>query len=157
MTSFLLNVLFALVWAALLGSWGLPEIVVGFLLGYVVLGGAGRLFGEPRYGRKLPQAISLTLFFLWELLVSSLRVTWEVVTPQKLRRAGIVAVPLDAKTDLEIALLANLVTLTPGTLSLDVSSDRATLFVHAMFAEDPDEVRRDVKEGFERRLLELLR
>ena len=68
-----------------------------------------------------------------------------------------VGVPLDATTDAEIALLANLVTLTPGTLSLDVSADRRVLYVHGMFVDDPDELRRAVKQGFERRVLELLR
>ena len=65
--------------------------------------------------------------------------------------------PLDAKTDAEITLLANVVTLTPGTLSLDVSPDRSTLYVHAMFLESPEALRRDIKEGFEKRILELLR
>ncbi len=60
-------------------------------------------------------------------------------------------------SDVEITLLANLVTLTPGTLSLDVSEDRSTLFVHAMFVDDPDVLRREIKHGFERRVLELLR
>ncbi|MBW3600685.1 MAG: Na+/H+ antiporter subunit E, partial [Planctomycetes bacterium] len=60
-------------------------------------------------------------------------------------------------TDDEITLLANLITLTPGTLSLDVSEDRKTLFVHAMYIEDPEKLRRHVKEGMERRVLELLR
>jgi multicomponent Na+:H+ antiporter subunit E len=72
-------------------------------------------------------------------------------------RPGIVAVPLDAQTDLEITLMANLITLTPGTLSLDVSEDRHTLYVHAMFVDSPESVRDSIKNGFERRLLELIR
>jgi multicomponent Na+:H+ antiporter subunit E len=68
-----------------------------------------------------------------------------------------VAVPLDARTDAEIVLLANLITLTPGTLSLDLSDDRTVLYVHAMYLTDPDELRREIKEGFERRVLEVLR
>ena len=107
--------------------------------------------------RKTRIAIHLFAVFCWELVISSLRVAWDVVTPAANRRPGIVAVPLNAKTDWEITLLANLVTLTPGSLSLDVSPDRSTLYVHAMFAEDPDEVRRSITEGFERRLLALLR
>jgi multicomponent Na+:H+ antiporter subunit E len=68
-----------------------------------------------------------------------------------------VAVPLDAKTDLEIAVLANLITLTPGSLSVDVSDDRRTLYVHAMFVSDPDQVRTEIKRRFERWILALLR
>ncbi len=72
---------------------------------------------------------------------------------------GVVAVPLDAKTDIEITLLACLITLTPGSVSLDLSEDRKTLFVHAMYIDNQDveAYRRSIKEGLERRVLELLR
>jgi multicomponent Na+:H+ antiporter subunit E len=58
---------------------------------------------------------------------------------------------------MEITFLANLITLTPGTLSLDVSDDRSVLYVHGMFVEDPQQMREQIKNGFERRVLELLR
>ena len=74
-----------------------------------------------------------------------------------LMRPGVIGIPLDAKTDLEITMLANVISLTPGTLSLDVSPDRKTLYIHAMYVVDPDELRREIKDGLERRLMELLR
>ena len=72
---------------------------------------------------------------------------------------GVVAIPLDARTDAEIALLANLITLTPGSVSLDLSEDRRVLYVHAMYIDggDVEAYRRSVKQGLERRVLELLR
>ena len=71
---------------------------------------------------------------------------------------GIIAVPLDAETDTEITILANLISLTPGTLSLLVSPDRRTLYVHAMYLDEgPDALRADLKQQMERRVLELLR
>jgi multicomponent Na+:H+ antiporter subunit E len=82
-------------------------------------------------------------------------VAYEVVTPHYTMNPGIVAVPLDATSDAEITLLANLITLTPGTLSVDVSSDRKVLYVHVMFVTDADLFRRQVKEGFERRVMEI--
>jgi multicomponent Na+:H+ antiporter subunit E len=69
----------------------------------------------------------------------------------------VLAIPLDAVTDLEITAFANLISLTPGTLSLDVSTDRRVLFIHAMYAGDADQTRRDIKQGLERRLLGLVR
>ena len=75
----------------------------------------------------------------------------------KTHSTAIVAVPLDVETDGEITLLANLISLTPGSLCLDVSEDRKTLYVHVMFLDDVEECRRELKEGFERRVLELLR
>jgi multicomponent Na+:H+ antiporter subunit E len=72
---------------------------------------------------------------------------------------GVVAIPLDARTDTEITLLANLITLTPGSVTLDLSEDRSVLYVHAMYIDggDVEAYRRSVKEGLERRVLELLR
>lgn len=72
---------------------------------------------------------------------------------------GVVAIPLDARTDVEIALLANLITLTPGSVTLDLSEDRRVLYVHAMYIDggDVEAYRRSVKESLERRVLELLR
>jgi multicomponent Na+:H+ antiporter subunit E len=72
---------------------------------------------------------------------------------------GVVAIPLDARTDAEITLLANLITLTPGSVTLDISEDRCLLYVHAMYIDggDVEAYRRSVKEGLERRVLELLR
>jgi multicomponent Na+:H+ antiporter subunit E len=70
---------------------------------------------------------------------------------------GIIAFPLDAKSDLEITLFANLLTLTPGTLSLDVSSDKKILYVHALYVKDADSFRSELKNGLEKRLLEVLR
>ncbi len=157
MRVFLLNLLLALLWAAAVGSVDPAHLVVGFAAGYLVLWLARPALGPTTYFSKLPQAIGFAAFFLWELLLSNLRVAWDVLTPRAYRRPGVVAVPLDADTDAEITLLANLVTLTPGSLSLDVSPDRRTLYVHAMFVDDPEKVRREIKDGFERRVLELLR
>jgi multicomponent Na+:H+ antiporter subunit E len=72
---------------------------------------------------------------------------------------GVVAIPLDARTDAEIAMLANLITLTPGSVTLDLSEDRRVLYVHAMYIDggDVEAYVRSVKEGLERRVLELLR
>lgn len=157
MIPFLANILLALAWAALTGSNDPVVFLTGFVLGYGMIAWLRPLPGSEGYGRKVPAAIALAIFFAWELVVSTLRVAWDVVTPQRLRKPGIVAVPLDAKTDAEIALLACLVTLTPGSLSLDVSEDRSRLYVHAMFVDDADEVRERIKTGFERRVLEIMR
>lgn len=156
MQAFLLNVVFAGVWSALVGDVDVPHITFGFLVGYGVLWLMRPLIGGS-YHRKLPMLIGFIVFFLRELVVSTLKVAWEVVTPDDKRRPGIVAVPLDAKTDNEITLLANLITLTPGTMTMDVSVCRTVMYVHAMFVGDRDDLRREIKEGFERRVLALLR
>jgi len=71
---------------------------------------------------------------------------------------GVVAIPLDARTEVEITVLSNLITMTPGSLSLDVSADRRVLYLHTMYGgDDPDRLREEIKTKFERRVLEVLR
>jgi multicomponent Na+:H+ antiporter subunit E len=114
-----------------------------------------RVVGPSNYFKKVYQVIGFALFFIWALIRANLRVAYEVVTPPHTMRPGIVAVPLEVKTDAAITLLANLITLTPGTLSLDVSADRRVMYVHTMYVDDVEEFRREIKDGFERRVLEV--
>ncbi len=99
--------------------------------------------------------IWLVLFvtFLKELVLSATSVAWAVVNPRLRLRPAILAVPLDLRTDWRISVLANLVTLTPGTTSLHVSEDLSTLYVHAMDCKDADAVVASIKESFERTIL----
>ena len=100
--------------------------------------------------------LALGAYTLGELVVSSLKVAWDVVTPTHYARPGIVAVPLDIRSDAAVTVLANLVSLTPGSLALDVSEDRTTLYVHLMFIDDPDSARAAIKDAMERRVTEAL-
>ena len=100
--------------------------------------------------------IGLTAYVLWEILVSSLRVAWEVLTPGARSRPGIIRVPIELERPAQIALLAHLVTLTPGTVSLDVTPDRRVLYVHVMFLDDIDAEVRTIKDGLERRVRKVL-
>jgi multicomponent Na+:H+ antiporter subunit E len=131
--------------------------VFGFFLGFIVIFFTQRAVGTGDYASRGWKVVSFIAFFLWELFLANLRVAYDVITPTQYMRPGIVAIPLTAKTDTEITLLANLISLTPGTLSLDVSDDRSVLYIHAMFVDDPDELRHEIKAGFERRVLEVLR
>ncbi|MEL6977424.1 MAG: Na+/H+ antiporter subunit E [Pseudomonadota bacterium] len=151
-----LNSIAAIAIAALSGFWGFGGLVAGFALAYFALWAPFALFGaETRYFRTVWRTIRLAAFFLYDLFVSSVQVAWDVLTPTHLSRPAIVAMPLDVKSDEEITLVANLISLTPGTLSLDVSDDRKTLYVHAMFADDPEGVVRDLKAGMERMVSEV--
>ena len=152
-----MNTLLALAWAALTGIFNPTNLIFGFVLGYGALFVARRALGPTDYFLKVWQAISFSLFFLWELIVANLRVARDVLIPQNHMKPRVIAIPLDARTDAEITALAYVISLTPGTLSLDVSTDRRVLFIHALYAPDADAVRREIKQGFERRLLELMR
>ncbi len=156
MRTFLLNVLLALAWAALHGEFSVMNLLVGFASGFLVLGLVLSARGRLGYFTRVPRLIGFLGFFLWELLLSNLRVAYDVVTPRHRMRPGVLAIPLDVQNEIEIVILANLITLTPGTLSLDVSSDRKVLYIHAMYIRDVDAFRTRIKKGFERRVREVL-
>jgi multicomponent Na+:H+ antiporter subunit E len=99
----------------------------------------------------------LALLFFYELILSAWRVAVLVASPNmhsKLKPA-IFAYPLTVTTDQQITLLANLITLTPGTLSVDVSEDRSVLFVHALEFVDKEAMIRSIRDGFEARIIEV--
>ena len=156
MRGFLFNLLLAFVWAVSMGEMSLENLLTGFAIGYLALWWLRPLHHDD-YVSKGPRAVGLLLFFLWELWVSSLQVARDVLTRGKYRKPGFIAVPLDVETDVEITMLAILVTLTPGTIVLEVADDRRAMFVHIMFLENPEKSAASIKDGFERRILELLR
>ena len=149
--------LLALAWMALTGDWSLPALVFSGALGWILLRLVRPLGGEGFRRVRLARLPGVLLFVLKELALANLKVAAAVVAPAGRLRPAVVAVPLALDRDAEIALLANLVTLTPGTLSLDVSPDRRTLYVHAMAVTSPDDLRREIRDGFERRILEAFR
>ena len=153
------NVLLALTWAVAFGKFTPQHLAFGFGLGYLILMFTRRALGPTHYFVKVPQVIGFAFFYLWQLFLSNLRVAYDVVTPTHYMKPGVIAVSLEARTDVEITMLANLITLTPGTLSLDLAPDRSVLYVHCMYIDDGnvDLARRHIKEGLERRVLQVLR
>jgi multicomponent Na+:H+ antiporter subunit E len=150
------SLLLALIWVGMTGVATIPNLLVGLVLGALVVMYLQRGSRPGPLGR-LRRVAALLLYFVWELVLANLRLAMDVVTPRYYMRPAVFGVPLDARTDAEITLLANLISLTPGTLSLDVSEDRSTLYVHAMYARDRESFVRSIKSGFERRLLEVMR
>ena len=157
MKPFLWNIALAFVWVTVTSAFTLENLAFGWVLGFVLLLGVRRALGDTTYFEKPWLALKFALFFLKEMMLCNLRVAYDVITPQDHMRPAIVAVPLDLESDAGITLLANMITLTPGTCSLDVSDGRKTLYVHAMYVDDPDELRRSIKQNYEARVKELLR
>lgn len=157
MNNFLVNILLAVVWVLLTGEIGWQPLIEGMVIGYVILGVSRYALSTNSYFNKIPKVISFFFFFIKELIVANLIIAYDILTPKDHMQPGIVAIPLDAKTDLEITLLANFITLTPGTLSLDISKDKKTLYVHGIYIKNPEQFKASIKNGFEKRLLELLR
>lgn len=157
MRLYLLNLLLAFAWGAVTGSFSVANLVFGFILGAVALYLVRDQAGSLGYFSRLRRIASLTLLFVYELVLSAWRVAVLVSKPKMDLKPGIFAYPLTVERDFEITLLANLITLTPGTLTVDVSEDKRFLYVHALDCSDPDQTRRDIAAGFERRILEAFR
>lgn len=157
MNHLLFNILLAMAWTLLAGEVTIPSFTVGLVIGYLLLWISRPALGGEAYFRKLPLVTRFLMFFMKELIIANLKVAYDILTPKDYMEPGIIAYPLDARTDMEITLFANLLTLTPGTLSLDVSTDRKTLYVHALYVRNVDEFRKELKKGLEKRLLDILR
>jgi multicomponent Na+:H+ antiporter subunit E len=154
----LANILLALAWAALQGEVSLRTLLTGYVIAYLILFvliRGGVLRPSPYVGR-VHRVIGLAGYFFWELFWANLRLAFDVVTPRFHMKPGIIAVPLDATEDAEILLLSMLINTTPGSVALDVSPDRRTLYVHVMYMDSPDAARDEIKQGFERRVLDVL-
>ncbi|CAD7027738.1 Na+/H+ antiporter subunit E [Pseudorhizobium endolithicum] len=157
MTIYILNVIFAFLWVAVTGSATVLNLAFGFFLSMAALWIVRGEMAEQDYWRRVRSGLSLLVLFLKELALSAYKVAVMVFSPRLDLKPGIFAFPLTVTRDFEITLLANLITLTPGTLSVDVSDDRKTLYVHAIDCSDPDGARRDIADGFERKILETFR
>lgn len=154
---FLINILLAVMWAAVTGSFTLVNLVFGFVLGSLALYIIREQVGTKAYLNKSFKLLSLAALFLYELVLSAVRVARVVLSPRLDLKPGIFAYPLTVDRDFEITLLANLITLTPGTLSVDVSDDRKVLFVHCIDVPDVEAAIADIRNGFERKILEAFR
>ena len=147
----LLTIVLTLLWAVMTANFSGANLLLGVVLAFFALLLLRRAVGSPSELRRIWPILLLARLFVYELLASALRVARLVLTPdvnERLRPA-IVAVPLTVKSDIEITLLANLITLTPGTLSIDVSDDRSVLYVHALMLDDRAALLSDIASGFE--------
>ena len=154
MSFIVVNLLLTLVWAFVTGSFTLHNLALGFAFGAMsLLLVREQLPASLNRVRPIKLLLLAGLFFK-ELTLSAIKVAVMVLRPNMRLRPGIFAYPLTITRDFEITLLANLITLTPGTLSVDVSDDRKMLYVHALSCHDPAAERRAISSGFERRIRE---
>jgi multicomponent Na+:H+ antiporter subunit E len=153
---FVFHALLTVAWGFVTGNFTLVNLVTGFILAYIALWLPSRMWGEVKYFRRLWLILRLIGVFLYELAVSGFTVAKMVMTPGLNFRSGIIAIPLNTRNDFEITLFANLISLTPGTLSIDVSADRRTLYVHVMATEDPEADKNSMKQAFEQNIAEAL-
>lgn len=116
-------------------------------------------FYDRNHFDKLPKVLNLIFYFIKELLIANMRVSWEVITPVFNMQPAVIAYPLESKTDMEITLLANIISLTPGTLTIDISEDKKILYFHTMYVDhnDLEKIKSNIRNGFEKKILAITR
>lgn len=151
-----LTLILALGWAAATGSFSLPNLLLGAVIGAAGLFLVRDRLGYPKFWVRFWRILSLGWLFLRELMVSAVRVAVLVLRPDmdKHLNPAFIAYPLTVTSPAEITLLANLITLTPGTLSVDVSGDSRFLYIHALNLTDREAFIRELRDGFEAKVRE---
>ena len=153
---FLMNLLLSFIWAALTGSMGYSNFLFGYLLGFLILWILNKNETDQRYFYRVPKIIGFVFYFLYEMIVANLQVAYDVITPKYFFKPGIVRFPLEATTDFEINLISMFISLTPGTILLDVSEDKKSIFIHVMYLDSKEKFIARMRYS-ERRILEILR
>lgn len=159
MSSAFLVVVLALGWAGITGNFSGLNLLFGGLVGGVAILILRYSIQQQGALGKAGKVLSLIGLFLYELMASAVRVAMVVLHPdlKSVLKPAIVAVPLTVKSDAEITLLANMITLTPGTLTVDVADDRSVLYVHALAMESDTALIADIANGFEAKIMEVFK
>lgn len=150
------NLFLSLLWPTLNGTYSLGALFTGFLLGFVVL-----TIVSPNYGKFIFYGATFLLYVLWAILQSNLKLAALVLrasfTQSAALRPGIVAVPLTITDPFERTLLASIITLTPGTLSMDLGRQKGqdVLYVHTVDLDNPESFRQAIITNFEQRIRHL--
>ncbi|MBM7586243.1 multicomponent Na+:H+ antiporter subunit E [Bacillus pakistanensis] len=153
----LLNFFLAFIWMFLSVSFTSKSFFIGFLLGLLIIFAFRRFFTGRFYLLRVWAIISLIVLFIKELILANISVLMAIIRPKLEIKPGIFALPTELKSDWEITVLANLITLTPGTLVVDISFDNKILYIHSIDMPDADEAVNEIKNTFEKAIKEVSR
>lgn len=152
-----INIIVAIMWMFLSESYEFSTFFVGYLLGIGLLFILQRFIPDSFYMRRVWKFVKLILLFVRELVLSNIDIVKLVYKPKLDIQPGIFTLPIDVRSNFEITLLANLITLTPGTLSIAVSDDHTKIYIHAMDIPDVEQSIADIKDTFEKAIMEVTR
>ena len=151
----LLNMILALTWMFLTTSASGSSFIIGYLLGAIILFLFRRFFDTPFYLRKVVAVVRLILIFIRELFIANFDVFKTIVRPKLELKPGIFSYETSLTKDWEITLLSILITLTPGTLVMEISPDNKTLFIHALNVREINEMTEGIRNSFEQVIKEV--
>ena len=151
-----LTLLLTIVWVLLQNEVSAGMVVFGLILGIIIPWSTSIWWPDTPQGFRLGKMATYSFLVMWDILVANVQVAWIVLTVPnaKLKPAWIV-IPLELRQPEAITVLAGTITLTPGTVSTDLSDQGHSLLVHVLHTDDPDAVRDEIKTRYERRLQEI--
>ncbi|WP_026830752.1 Na+/H+ antiporter subunit E [Exiguobacterium antarcticum] len=153
----LLNILLAFLWMFLANSFSTSSFIIGYLLGLLAMFAMRRGFSNRFYLGPFIALIRLFFRFLYELVVANLEVLSIILKPKLDIKPGIFAYETALEHNWQVTLLSMLITLTPGTLVVDISDDNKTLYIHALHMPEADEAVSSIRNSFEKAILEVSR
>ncbi|MCJ1656802.1 Na+/H+ antiporter subunit E [Staphylococcus sp. NRL 16/872] len=145
-----LNFLLAFIWLFLSGSYTLNNLLLGFLLGLGIVYLFNKALPGKFYLIRVYKIIKLIVVFLIELIKANIDVLKIVLRPKLQNQPGFFTYHTDLKTDWQIVLLSNLITLTPGTVVLGISDDRTKIYIHAIDFSTKEEEVEGIKSSLEK-------
>ncbi len=151
-----LTLMLVVVWQMLVNKLTLGNLVLGLVLGLIIpILTAPYWPNRPRLG-SLPRIVEYMVIVLWDIVVANIQVALIILFKRNADiRPTWITVPLELHSPEAITVLAGTITMTPGTVSSDLSADGHSLLVHCLHAPDPDAVREQIKTRYERRLKEI--
>ncbi len=149
------NLFIAVIWLLLAGNYTFGSFIFGYLIGVLILFLLRRFLVFEFYLKRVWAIIKLIVLFFVELIKANIDVLKIVISPRLTNKPGIVAVETRLDTKLEITLLAALISLTPGTTSMDFSPDGKTIYVHSLHVPDKEEMIEKIRNTFERAIMEV--
>jgi multicomponent K+:H+ antiporter subunit E len=143
-------------WLLLNNSIAPGTIVLGmvFATGLPLI--TARYWPEHPTTVRIRPLVRLIGIVLGDIVIANLRLAVLILGPARRWRPRFVVIPLDARHPFSITLLASIITLTPGTVSANLSGDRRSLLIHGLAVDDPDATVRRVKQRYEQPLMEIL-
>jgi multicomponent K+:H+ antiporter subunit E len=152
----LLTLMLAVVWIILQNEFSAGMAVFGVILGVIIPRATAAFWPQRPGGFRLGKMISYALLVIWDIMVANVEVAWIVLTvPNAKLKPAWITVPLDLRQPEAITLLAGTITLTPGTVSSDLSQSGHYLLVHVLHTDDPEAEVELIKTRYEARLKEI--
>lgn len=151
-----LTLLLTVVWTLLQNQVSAGMVVFGLILGIIIPIITSAWWPDRPYQFKMGKMIKYIFLVMWDIIIANVQVAWIVLTvPNAKLRPAWVVIPLELRQPEAISILAGTITLTPGTVSADLSDAGHSLLVHALHTDDPDAIRDEIKQRYEARLKEI--